>query len=626
MAFVQTRQPYQVPYLSQGTASEYIQRFQTGLYVQRNPLVSPGNRPDTLIDGLNVELTNNMSIARRAGFTKFSTAQLAPTEVVNEFFSWIDSLGNYYTIVDTNTELAYLTPTTLTSILTKTSPTQASLQGVGGVLYIAAGANGNYRWTGSAGTVAQWGIAGPTVAPTVVASAGNLSPQFGYKWLYLYRDATTGAVSNQSPLSAFQGPTINAEYTVTVTGTSQSRVTNIDIYRTADGGSTYFFDGTVSNPGPITTTFVDNNPDTSLLITQQAPPIGLATPPPANITNLAYSQGRLWGSVGGYLYFDAGADAIIGVPEEQWPPLYYFKFPQTIVRLMPTPVGLLVWLPSQVWIIRGTSTITFFPSLWQDRLGIASYNALYQDGDTMYAFTTDRQFVKIDQNGLLEMGFPIGTIIQSINPANAWVTIFRQGTQENAVYLSDGATTYYRFNLNLQAWDPPAKPHGGVAAFSAILTGPGTYSLLMAPVTAGSFVLQRNNLIWTDNLVMYPAFFTMGSIVLAELGRLAEVASVQVEYMPVGTAPTIYAAVNTIGPAGTANPTPSSQFVQLTNPEPEPPEFPISTTLPAVRYYMNAQAGTSPLMRHMQLLVQFASTDNVKNEVVGLGLLSAGVK
>ena len=247
----------------------------------------------------------------------------------------------------------------------------------------------------------------------------------------------------------------------------------------------------------------------------------------------------------------------------------------------------------------------------------------------MYAFTTDRQFVKIDQNGLLEMGFPIGTIIQNINPATAWVTIFRQGTQENAVYLSDGVSTYYRFNLNLQAWDPPAVPAGGLQVLAAVLTSPGTYNLLLAPSLPGSFVLRRNNLIWTDILqgapATYASFFTVGSIVLAELGRLAEVDNISVEYMPLGTPPTLDAAINAIGPQGTAVAAVPPVFIPLTGAVADPPEFPISTTLPAVRYYLKQQS-TPPLMRHMQVRVQFSSTDNVKNEVVGLGVLSAGVK
>ena len=33
-----------------------------------------GGRPDALIDGLNVELTNKLTLARRPGLTAFSTA------------------------------------------------------------------------------------------------------------------------------------------------------------------------------------------------------------------------------------------------------------------------------------------------------------------------------------------------------------------------------------------------------------------------------------------------------------------------------------------------------------------------------------------------------------------------
>ncbi|HEY1872617.1 MAG TPA: hypothetical protein VGG71_16265, partial [Chitinophagaceae bacterium] len=60
----------------------YISKTLTGLFTQRSALHDPsdvitekyyGGRPDCLIDGLNIELTNKLTLARRPGASFFST-------------------------------------------------------------------------------------------------------------------------------------------------------------------------------------------------------------------------------------------------------------------------------------------------------------------------------------------------------------------------------------------------------------------------------------------------------------------------------------------------------------------------------------------------------------------------
>ena len=86
----------------------FMDKAFTGLYTQRNVLHDPsdfvtsrfyGGRPDALLDGLNVELTNRLTLQRRPGLTAFSTA-LYPTPV-STLFSFEQEDGTIQVIVDT---------------------------------------------------------------------------------------------------------------------------------------------------------------------------------------------------------------------------------------------------------------------------------------------------------------------------------------------------------------------------------------------------------------------------------------------------------------------------------------------------------------------------------------------
>src|ERR1700685_4542561 len=61
----------------------FVDRTFTGIYTQRNVLHDPsdlatsrfyGGRPDALIAGTNIELTNRLTLQRRPGLTPFSEA------------------------------------------------------------------------------------------------------------------------------------------------------------------------------------------------------------------------------------------------------------------------------------------------------------------------------------------------------------------------------------------------------------------------------------------------------------------------------------------------------------------------------------------------------------------------
>src|SRR5271157_5954503 len=80
----------------------------TGLYTQRNVFHDPSNvvtqrfyggRPDTLFNGLNVELSNELTLIRRFGTTAVSARYV---ETPDAFFSWEMDDGQFVTLVDTS--------------------------------------------------------------------------------------------------------------------------------------------------------------------------------------------------------------------------------------------------------------------------------------------------------------------------------------------------------------------------------------------------------------------------------------------------------------------------------------------------------------------------------------------
>src|SRR5262249_20923491 len=119
---------------------------------------------DALIDGKNVEVTDNFTLARRPGFTQFSAQALGATEIVNQFYSVRSLAGTVTPLMDTNLALYSISPSGFTSILTKNTTAQAFVQQVGNITYIADGTDLS-KWDGT--TLTPWGVATGTLAPTL---------------------------------------------------------------------------------------------------------------------------------------------------------------------------------------------------------------------------------------------------------------------------------------------------------------------------------------------------------------------------------------------------------------------------------------------------------------------------
>jgi len=155
----------------------YINRWITGLYVQRSPLVAPVSyigqqqiiRHDALIDGLNMELKNDFTIRRRPGTSKYSTVQLANDEIIRSFYSFRDVTNSVRIVADTDKKVSAFTTSARTDLYSPTTG-RVSFVNQAGYLYFTDGGN-NKKWNGT--TVTNWGISRSANTPLVVAHSGG---------------------------------------------------------------------------------------------------------------------------------------------------------------------------------------------------------------------------------------------------------------------------------------------------------------------------------------------------------------------------------------------------------------------------------------------------------------------
>ena len=107
--------------------SLFTSRFLIGLYTNKSPLRSPLDSvyseyyhmgsTDSLLDGLNSEVSVASTIVRRPGNPKFSTA--STSAAIDSFYSFHESTGAISVIADSLTDVEVVTPTSITSLFTK---------------------------------------------------------------------------------------------------------------------------------------------------------------------------------------------------------------------------------------------------------------------------------------------------------------------------------------------------------------------------------------------------------------------------------------------------------------------------------------------------------------------------
>jgi hypothetical protein len=603
--------------MSKQAAPLYINRFITGLYTQRNPLTTPLtysglNRiehTDALIDGLNVEVTEKGTLQRRPGFSRFCSIGFGASEWPLAYYSFRNLSGTITTLVDTQTNVYTFTTSTKTSLYSKGTTAQTSFQPVGSVLYMADGTNFK-RWNGT--SVYNVGIATPASAPTLSFGAGSLSPTRGFRYVFVYKNSTTGHISTASPGSASTLALTSQNIAVTGTRSTDTQVDKVDIFRTLDGGSIYFYLATINNPPSGSWSYTDSTADSGLNNLISAPVNRVNDPPPAGVTQLAFHMGRMWAATGNKVYFAAGPDCLNGIPEEAWPPANVFVFPGTVTALFSTSQGLLVFMASRTYIIRGLDSGSFFPQLWLSNFGVLNANCITRDADRILVYTANRQLFSIGSE-LEDIGYAVSNLLTAnFNPANSYIVAHRNGS-DAGLFVSNGSTSLLRYSLSSDSWSTTCQPvgSGGVGAIGSFETLAGTYTLFAGRASGSGFILSRDLTAFQDDGTSFTAYATIGSLLLAPPGTHLFVDSVLLERMPLGTDLTVSVLMNEV----------SGTFTALPSPVPEPPELPATTSVIAWRHYLKSAGTMLPqFARHMQVKVSFP-TEAFANEVLGLAIM-----
>src|SRR5207248_2966141 len=147
-----------------------IQRWYSGLFTNGNAPVTPISvqvmhvieRYDTLIDGLNMELSPRNTVVRRPGWTQQCSANVTNPQ---GFYSFRNIAGTVKTLVDTATKVQVFDATTVTDLFTKGGGAgKTRFQTVGNYCYMVDGTDMK-SWDGS--TVRNMGVVAPTNAPTI---------------------------------------------------------------------------------------------------------------------------------------------------------------------------------------------------------------------------------------------------------------------------------------------------------------------------------------------------------------------------------------------------------------------------------------------------------------------------
>lgn len=485
-----------------------------------------------------------------------------------------------------------------------------------------------------------------------------------------------GTVTTASPIGQIVGGNTGAQILITMVGSTDPQFDTIEIYRSTDGfgaGGPYLFLTDIPMPPTVgglggVAQIIDFMPDlatallpglnpliTAPIANQNDPPpgqfgstqfeaAGPATPtlaaPGTALEGGVYHQGRIWGFVGNSVFASGGPDTNPGNGFTAFPPDNVFPFDSQVIKLLSTTAGLFVFTTTDIGFIAGGPAITQYESqVLVPGVGILSPNAVTTIAGIPYVFTSDRQILEINPNsGITRTAHNIGDKLAAFDPSLVYLTYHSFGDQDNALFIGDGSTQWYRCDINMApdgkytgpVWSPRATISGGFKALQSIETSPGVRQLLIGPPAAG-YILARDSSFtnFQDNGSPYASNFTMGCIVLAHPGQMAEVMFVEMDFIKTGTLPGVSIMFDEVSATnGAVFESISNSFVS------DPPKLYGPTATPDTvwmnRYYISqttpGNANQTPLpawCKFLQLKVDFGATDTVQNELLAFSIYGA---
>ena len=598
----------------------HTNRIFTGLWTNRNVLRDAAtsdyqekygmSRQDSILGGFNSEISSRLTLVRRSGNSVYNGNTVPP---VNRFYSFItqgsNGVSSIRVIADTTNAIYDVTAPNVTLLKTKDpfGSGPAFFLGVGNTLYWSEGFT-QWQWFFPNGQIYPWGIAREqviqilSVTPTAPPATATLNVQYGYA----FRNSITNDISNMSNASAIVA--VADGYQVQIQGrtTTQLGADKIVIYRTAQGGSTFFQRDEIDMPtGTIFFQYTDTIDDTELNIFLQAQRQGEGTPLAGLITCLGYHVGRIFAAKNNVVCVSSGPDAIVSGSSGNAGFDTFFTAQSPITRFWPCSLGMVVFTVRDAYIILGSGTdadplymVTFI-----EQLPLLHFDAFTVNKTTPMLMMGNNMVVALDPSaGIVEVGFPIADRFEEeFNPALAYVTYHSQSSRESALYVANGSGYWYRMNQNNapeqgSAWSPRANI-AGMGCVQSVEITPGIFRLLWSGTAPGPIMMRDVNA-RTDNGVAYPAETDFGSIVMAQPGQLAAISFITLESRRVGTRAGLALLLGEI----------SGDFEELKRTRQDPTNLPPSTTLFSDRYHF-AQNQNTAWCRHFQMRISWPAED-----------------
>ena len=467
--------------------------FRGGINVAVSPYHLPQNQ---YRDGNNIYLTKRGELRKRRGRTLFNITALG---------SAVHSLHRLYIGGSTGFLAAASTVLYNDNALTGTfTSTQAGLTGnsIRGMVfpgddwfYFCDGINMfKYNLT----VVRIWGIVAPTTAITATpVGAGSAFPiTSGYTYGYTFYNSVTGHESEYLT-STGTGPDPTADRVdVVITASADAQVTNIKLYRTFDGGNTFYLHSTNAN---TTDTIADTTADGALGASYGAD----GNDPPAAAKDCCVMHKRM---------ILAGANMTIQVSQlaepESYPNTTGYRFTLKhgmgvdVVRIWPYEKGtqnaLLAFKDRSIVAIYGLQDES--PSNWEFRVvdpenGLHAANSIAEGFNRIYWMSVsdggDYKIFEFGPEGIRSISMDIEPLFRETTATllAASVGWFYDGKYFISFPQSSDSTAndcIYFYDLRTQGWHPYTKAFG--VSSVAVFRGSGDSGQLYVGDTSDGYV------------------------------------------------------------------------------------------------------------------------------------------
>ncbi len=372
---------------------------------------------------------------------------------------------------------------------------------------------GSIYLDGTGGTMAthDWGALGPQV-PVALTDPGTWTPSAHAVtvlngWIYTYTWVkASGQETNRAPLQtnpdadpSDTGDFVNLIPDMTVQGHADpTEYPYINMYRTTDGGGTFYFLYQIANTGPGSISFqdtylasgsgnMDPTPDADLDTQHQSPSLTSNSPPPAvapplvtgvdaiqRSTRVVVYAARLWYAIGDYLFYSGNEEIDEGVPEECFPSGLvspnFFLYDSLVTQLVPTPDGNLIMTRRDSSMIYGTSRAVFNSQPFLGNMGAAQgqSRAACTASDSVAWLTQDYNIAVVRGGSFAILNRPLGFAIKNACAAGAEVDLqfWNEGDKEYLIVACERAddtaqTQWFVYDLDRARrvsddfWMPP---------------------------------------------------------------------------------------------------------------------------------------------------------------------------